>query len=67
MMTGIDILLTVDLLYFVTRWCGPCSEAVPPGTALGSSGCAASAMQQLIPVGAPVLPGREESGEHWGC
>lgn len=42
-MTGICIFLAVGLLYFVPQWCGPCSEAVPPGAALRSVVCAASA------------------------
>lgn len=41
-MTRIDIFLTVGLLYFVTQWCGPCSEAVPAGTALEISGVPSS-------------------------
>lgn len=41
-MTGIDIFLTVGLLYFVTQWCGPCSEAVPAGAALEISGVPSS-------------------------
>lgn len=53
----------MDLLYFVTRCCGPCREAELQGDQWS---LLPLPVQQLIPVGAPELPGREEGGGHSG-
>lgn len=61
MMTG--IFLTVHLLYFVAQCCGPCASRDCPGDQWS---VLPLPVQQLIPVWAPVFPGREESGGHLG-